>query len=274
MRLLLLTAIICGFHSLSQANELIASVIAKQDNQLVLISEVQQTWELNQVPFNSLKNLRIKGTFLADQKAILVFDIKETVAPADAATAVETHVMTAQEKLIPADVVSELNAVKVAVSSEGDLITVTANPEKAALVGKLSPMNQKVVGLSLFLNASGQVISETGSVVGRAVNEEGAVVGLVTDLDNKIATLSGSGSEIVITGEKKEFLSSINELETLNAQQKQNPEWVPVTDLKISNLGSVVQIEFRNSTEDESFSLFKLVSPLVVNQIKENQAQN
>ncbi len=274
VRLLLLTAIICGFHSLSQANELIASVIAKQDNQLVLISEVQQTWELNQVPFNSLKNLRIKGTFLADQKAILVFDIKEIVVPADAVTAVETHVMTAQEKLIPADVVTELNAVKVAVSAEGDLITVTANPEKAALVGKLSPMNPKAVGLSLFLNASGQVISEKGSVVGRAVNEEGAVVGLVTDLDNKIATLSGSGSEIVITGEKKEFLSSINELETLNAQQKQNPEWVPVTDLKISNLGSVVQIEFRNSTEDESFSLFKLVSPLVVNQIKENQAQN
>lgn len=278
MRLLLLTAIICGFHSLSQANELIASVIAKQDNQLVLISEVQQTWELNQVPFNSLKNLRIKGTFLADQKAILVFDIKETVVPADAVTAVETHVMTAQEKLIPAAVVTlpdtQLNAVKVAVSAEGDLITVTANPEKAALVGKLSPMNPKAVGLSLFLNASGQVISEKGSVVGRAVNEEGAVVGLVTDLDNKIATLSGSGSEIVITGEKKEFLSSINELETLNAQQKQNPEWVPVTDLKISNLGSVVQIEFRNSTEDESFSLFKLVSPLVVNQIKENQAQN
>lgn len=274
VRLLLLTAIICGFHSLSQANELIASVIAKQDDQLVLISEAEQNWELNQVPFNSLKNLRIKGTFLADQKAILVFDIKETVAPADAAAVVQTHVMTAQEKLIPADVVTELNAVKVAVSAEGDLITVTTNPEKATLVGKLSPMNQKAVGLTLFLSAQGQVITEKGSVVGRAFNEEGSVVGLVTDLDNKIATLSGSGSEIVITGEKKEFLSSINELETLNAQQKQNPEWVPVTDLKISNLGSVVQIEFRNSTEDESFSLFKLVSPLVVNQIKENQAQN
>lgn len=276
MRLLLLTAIICGFHSLSQANELIASVITKQDNQLVLVSEVQaeQTWELNQVPFNSLKNLRIKGTFMADQNAILVFDIKETVAAADAPIVSETHVMTAQQKLIPADVVAGVNVIKVAVSSEGDLVTVTANPEKATLIGKLSPMNQKAVGLLLFLNAQGQVVTEKGSAVGRAVNEEGLVVGLVTDLDNQIATLTGSGSEIVITGEKKEFLSSISELKDLNAQQKQNPEWVPVTDLKISNLGSVVQIEFRNSTEDESFSLFKLVSPLVVNQIKENQAQN
>lgn len=274
MRLLLLTAIICGFHSLTQANELIASVITKKDNQLVMVSEFEQVWELNQVPFNSLKNLRIKGTFLADQKAILVFDINETVTPADVLAVAETHVMTAQEKLIAAEVVTNLNAVKVEVSAEGDLITVTAQPEKAALVGKLSPMNQKAVGLPLFLSASGQVITEKGTVVGRALNDEGALVGLVTALDNKIATLTGSGSEIVITGEKKEFLSSISELEALNAQQKQNPEWVPVTDLKISNLGSVVQIEFRNSTEDESFSLFKLVSPLVVNQIKENKAQN
>lgn len=274
MRLLLLTAIILGFSSLSQAGELTASVIAKQNDQLVLVSEVQHTWQLNQVPFNTLKNLRIKGTFLAEQNAILVFDIKDAVTLADTPNVVETHVMTAQQKLVAADIVAELNAVKVEVSSEGDLITVTTTPEKATLLGKLSPMNPKAMGVSLFLNSSGRVITQTGAVVGRAVNDDGAIVSLVTDLNNKIATLTGSGSEIVITGEKKEFLSSINELETLNAQQKQNPEWVPVTDLKISNLGSVVQIEFRNSTEDESFSLFKLVSPLVVNQIKESQAQN
>lgn len=273
MKLLLLTVII-AFHSLLQANEINASIITKKDNQLVMVSEFVQAWTSDQVPFNTLKNLPIKGTFLTEQKAILVVDINETVTPVDTLTVTETHVMTAQEKLVPADILTELNAVKVQVTSEGNLSTVTANPEKATLVGKLIPMNQQAVGLALFLNASGQVITETGAVVGHALNEEGAVVSLVTDLDSKIATLTGSGSEVVITGEKKEFLSSINELETLNAQQKQNPEWVPVTDLKISSLASMVQVEFRNSTEDESFSLFKLVSPLVVNQIKENKAQN
>lgn len=275
VRLLLLTAIICGFHSLSQANDIIASVITKQDNQLVLVSDdAEQGWALNQVPFNSLKNLRIKGTLLSEQGAILVFDINETVTAADTLSVVESHVMTAQQKLISAQVIPQFNVVKIEISSEGDLITVTSTPEKASLIGKLSPMNVKAVGQPLYLTAEGKVVTEKGQEMGRAVNEDGAVVSLVTDLENKIATLTGSGSEIVITGEKKEFLSSINELETLNAQQKQNPEWVPVTDLKISNLGSVVQIEFRNSTQDESFSLFKLVSPLVVNQIKENQAQN
>lgn len=278
MKLILLTAILLGFHSLSQANELTASVITQQGNQLVMVSEVQaaeeKAWNLNQVPFNSLKNLRIKGRILQSEKAILVFDIRETVTPADASAVIETHVMTAQEKLIAADVVPALNAVKVALSADGDLITVTANPEKATLLGKLTKMNAKAVGWPLFLNAQGQVVTENADLVGYAVTEDGEAISLVTDLDDKIAMLTGSGSEIVITGEKKEFLSSMQELEALNAQQNQNPEWVPVTDLKISNLGSVVQVEFRNRTEDESFSLFKFVSPLVVNQVKENQAQN
>jgi hypothetical protein len=274
VKLLLLTALIVGFHSLSEANELIASVITKKDNQLVMISEVEQTWELNHVPFNSLKNLRIKGISVAEQNAILVFDINDVVGVADISQASDTHVMTAQGRLIAAEVVPELNAIKVEISEDGDLITVTHNLEKAVLIGKLSPMNQSAINMLLLLNAAGQIVSSSGVVMGRAVNDDGALVSLVTDLDGKIATLSGSGSEIVVIGEQKDFLSSINQLDDLNAQQKQNPSWAPVTDLKISNLSSVVQIEFRNSNEDDSFGLFKFVSPLVISRIKENQGFN
>lgn len=237
MKLLLLTAIICGFQSLSQANEITASIVTKQNNELVMVSESNlefssgNNWGLNQVPFNSVKNLQIKGTFMGTDRAILVFDIEETVTGALSAQA-QTHILTTL----------------------------------GVLVGEITQLNASILSKALLWSANGQILIQDGQKVG-------SIVSIVTDLNKKIATLSGSGSEVVITGEKKEFLASVDDLQNLNAQQKQNPEWVPVTDLKISNLSSVLQIEFRNSTEEESFTVFKLVSPLDVSQIKENQTK-
>lgn len=247
MKLLLFTSLIFCFHSLAQA-------------------------ALNQVPFNSLKNLQIKGTFLAQERAILVFDINETVSGVETVSVPEAHVMTSQEKLISAEIDSAVNAVKVQVLENGDIMTVVADAAKAAFVGKISQLSSEIIGIPLYWSSQGQILTADGFGVGHVVNE-GEVVAPLVDLEQKIATLTGSGSEIVITGEKKEFLASMEQLRELNAQQNENPEWAPVTDLKISNLGSVLQIEFRNSIEEESFSMFKLVSPLVVNQIKENKAK-
>lgn len=272
MRLLLLTAIICGFHSLSQADEITASIVTKQNNELVMVSESHLEWGLNQVPFNSLKNLQIKGTFMGTDRAILVFDIEETVTDALKAQ-IQTHVLTSQEKLVAGELDASTGLVKVQILESGEVLTITVNPNSAALIGTIDKLNADFLGKELLMSASGQILTNEGQKVG-TVTSDGSLVTLVTDLNKKIATLSGSGSEVVITGEKKEFLASVDELQNLNAQQKQNPEWVPVTDLKISNLSSVLQIEFRNSTEEESFTVFKLVSPLVVSQIKENQAKN
>jgi len=268
MKLLLLTAIILGFHSLSQANQITASIVTKHNDQLVMVSESQLEWGLNQVPFNSLKNLQIKGTFIGVERAILVFDINETVSSTETVAVQQTHVLTAQERLVAAEIDPATDMVKVLVSESGEVATTYAE-----LVGVINQANAAYVGKSLLWAADGQIFSNDGQKIGH-VTIDGVVVTMVTDLDKKIATLTGSGSEIVITGEKKEFLASMDELQDLNAQQKENPEWVPVTDLKISNLSSVLQIEFRNSTEEESFTVFKLVSPLVVSQIKENQAKN
>lgn len=232
---------------------------------------------LNQVPFNSLKNLQIKATFVANERAILVFDLRETVvpvAPETSAQEPQTHVMTSTEALVSAEVDVATNAVKVRVLPSGDIVTITTDPEKAAFVGKLvTESADDLSGLQLFWTTAGQITSVDGLIIG-SVMLDGKIVTMLTDLEQKIATLTGSGSEIVITGEKPEFLDSMDQLQVLNAQQNLNPQWVPVTDLKISNLGSVLQIEFRNSVEEESFSLFKLVSPLVVNQIMENKAKN
>lgn len=268
MKLLLLTAIILGFHSLSQANQITASIVTKHNDQLVMVSESNLEWGLNQVPFNSLKNLQIKGTFMSAERAILVFDINETVSSPETTAVLQTHVLTAQEKLVAAEVDPAADMVKVLLSESGEVITTNAE-----LVGKIDQINAVYMGKDLLWAADGQIFTTDGQKIGR-VTIDGVVVTMVTDLNKKIATLTGSGSEIVITGEKKEFLASMDELQNLNAQQKENPEWVPVTDLKISNLSSVLQIEFRNSTEEESFTVFKLVSPLVVSQIKENQAKN
>lgn len=274
MRLLLLTAIILGFHSLSQANQITASIVTKHNDELVMVSENNLEWGLNQVPFNSLKNLQIKGTFMGAEKAILVFDINETVSSTEVvATALQTHVLTAQEKLVAAEIDQATDMVKVQILESGEVQTITVISENAALVGTIGHISASLTGKQLLWAADGHIFTNDGQKIGR-VMMDGSVVTMVTDLNKKIATLTGSGSEIVITGEKKEFLASIEELQNLNAQQKENPEWVPVTDLKISNLSSVLQIEFRNSTEEESFTVFKLVSPLVVSQIKENQAKN
>lgn len=268
MKLLLLTAIILGFHSLSQANQITASIVTKQNDQLVMVSESQLEWGLNQVPFNSIKNLQIKGTFIGEDTAILVFDINETVSSPEAVAVQQTHVLTAQQKLVAAEIDAASDLVKVLLLESGEVVTTNA-----ALVGTVSQFNAAHVGKPLLWAADGQIFSNDGQKIGR-VMVDGVAVTMVTDLNKKIATLTGSGSEIVITGEKKEFLASMDELQNLNAQQKENPEWVPVTDLKISNLSSVLQIEFRNSTEEESFTVFKLVSPLVVSQINESQAKN
>jgi hypothetical protein len=267
VKLILLTSLFLCFHSLSRASTLTASLVQKQNNQLVMISEFHaEGWNgLNQVPFNSLKNLLIKGTFLAGDRAILVFDLHESATPQEAIATIETHVMTSQEKLVPAEMNAEANLIKVVLTESGDVMS------KATFLGKISDMRSELVGIPLLMTASGQIITENHTAVGQVI-VDGNVLTLVVNLEDKIATLTGSGSEIVITGEKKEFLASMDQLKDLNAQQNQNPEWQPVADLKISNLGSVLQVEFRNSSEDESFSLFKLVSPLVVNQIKENQA--
>lgn len=274
VRLLLLTAIILGFHSLSQANQITASIVTKHNDELVMVSENNLEWGLNQVPFNSLKNLQIKGTFMGAEKAILVFDINETVSSTEVvATALQTHVLTAQEKLVAAEIDQATDMVKVQILESGEVQTITVISENAALVGTIGHISASLTGKQLLWAADGHIFTNDGQKIGR-VMMDGSVVTMVTDLNKKIATLTGSGSEIVITGEKKEFLASIEELQNLNAQQKENPEWVPVTDLKISNLSSVLQIEFRNSTEEESFTVFKLVSPLVVSQIKENQAKN
>ncbi len=268
MKLLLLTAIILGFHSLSQANQITASIVTKHNDQLVMVSESDLEWSLNQVPFNSLKNLQIKGTFMSAERAILVFDINETVSSPETVAAQQIHVLTAQERLVAAEIDPATDMVKVLVSESGEVSTTNAE-----LIGIINQIDAAYTGKQLLWAADGQVFTTDGHKIGR-VTIDGVVVTMVTDLNKKIATLTGSGSEIVITGEKKEFLASIDELQDLNAQQKENPEWVPVTDLKISNLSSVLQIEFRNSTEEESFTVFKLVSPLVVSQIKENQAKN
>lgn len=274
VRLLLLTAIILGFHSLSQANQITASIVTKYNDELVMVSENNLEWGLNQVPFNSLKNLQIKGTFMGAENAILVFDINETVTSTEvAATVLQTHVLTAQEKLVAAEIDPATDMVKVQILESGEVQTITVISENAALVGTIGHISALLTGKQLLWAADGHIFTNDGQKIGR-VMMNGSVVTMVTDLNKKIATLTGSGSEIVITGEKKEFLASIEELQNLNAQQKENPEWVPVTDLKISNLSSVLQIEFRNSTEEESFTVFKLVSPLVVSQIKENQAKN
>lgn len=126
LKLLLLTALIVGFHSLSQAN---------------------------------------------DKTAI---------------------VMTGQGRLLPAEVVTELNAIKVEASKDGDLITVVANSEKARLIGKLSPENQQVTNMLLFLNPKGQITTSSGLTVGQALDKKGAAIMLVTDLEGKIATLNES----------------------------------------------------------------------------------
>lgn len=268
MKLLLLTAIILGFHSLSQANQITASIVTKQNDQLVMVSESQLQWGLNQVPFNSLKNLQIKGAFVGEETAILVFDINETVSGPETVAAQQTHVLTAQQKLVAAEIDPATEMVKVVLLESGEVLTTNA-----AAVGIINEVNAIHIGKPLLWAVDGQVFTVDGERIGR-VMIDGVVVTMVTDLNKKIATLTGSGSEIVITGEKKEFLASIDELQNLNAQQKENPEWVPITDLKISNLSSVLQIEFRNRAEEESFTVFKLVSPLVVSQIKENQAKN
>ena len=266
VKLLLLTAIICGFHSLSQANEITASIVTKQNNELVMVSEsnlefsLGNNWGLNQVPFNSIKNLQIKGTFMGTDRAILVFDIEDTVTNT-LSVQPQTHVLTTDEKLVPAELDSTTGHVRVVVSESGQVLTTLGVP-----VGEIAQLNASILSKGLLWSATGRILTHDGQKVG-------SIVSIVTDLNKKIATLSGSGSEVVITGEKKEFLASVDELQNLNAQQKQNPEWVPVTDLKISNLSSVLQIEFRNSTEEESFTVFKLVSPLVVSQIKENQTK-
>ena len=274
VRLLLLTALICGFHSLSQADEITASIVTKQNDQLVMVSESNLEWGLNQVPFNSLKNLVIRGTLINGERAILVFDIDETLATSELQVAqIQTHVLTSQEKLVAAELDASTGLVKVQIFESGEVKTITANSDSATLIGTANIVNAEYLSKELLMSASGQILTIDGQKIG-TVTSDGSLVTLVTDLNKKIATLSGSGSEVVITGEKKEFLASVDELQNLNAQQKQNPEWVPVTDLKISNLSSVLQIEFRNSTEEESFTVFKLVSPLVVSQIKENQAKN
>ncbi len=262
VKLLLITAIICGFHSLSQANEITASIVTRQNNELVMISETALEWGLNQVPFNSLKNLKIKGSFVNEDRAILIFNIEETLAQSQIQSTPQTHVLTTQEQLVPAELDPVTGLVKVQILESGEVQT-----SAGAKIGQIGDKpNAVLLGKELLLAGSGQVLTLEKQKVG-------TIGSLVTDLDGKIATLSGSGSEVVITGEKKEFLASVDELQNLNAQQKQNPEWVPVTDLKISNLSSVLQIEFRNSTEEESFTVFKLVSPLVVSQIKENQTK-
>lgn len=277
MKLILLAALVLGFHSLSKAGDVVASIVTKMNNQLVMISDAgrlsSQNWNLNQVPFNSLKNLLIKGAFLTEQKAILVFDLDEN-AVIHPIVATETFVMTAQGSLVAAVVVPEFNAIKVKVTAEGDLVTVTSSDSLAKILGKMIPMNQNMIDVQLFLNERGQVVTTAGLDVGRAQGLDGSVVSLVTDLNGQIATLEGAGSEIVVTGERKEFLKVMDLLQSLNAQHKQNSQWLPVTDLKISDLSSVVQIEFRNSFEEESFGSFKFVSPLVINHIKENQASN
>jgi len=271
VRLLLLTALICAVHSLSQAEEITASIVTKHNDELVMVSE-SHLEGLNQVPFNSLKNLQIKGTFMGTDRAILVFDIENTVTDTPAAQ-VQTHVLTSQEKLVAAELDASTGLVKVQILESGEVKTITTNSDSAAFIGIIDKASAVFLGKILLMSASGQILTIEGQKVG-TVSNDGTLVTLVTDLNKKIATLSGSGSEVVITGEKKEFLASVDELQDLNAQQKQNPEWVPVTDLKISNLSSVLQIEFRNSTEEESFTVFKLVSPLVVSQIKESQAKN
>lgn len=246
------------------------SIIAKQDNQLVLITDKKaydDTESLNQVPFNSLKDLKIKGLFNADNSTVLVFDLKQ-----NSDEIVEKFVMTQKQQLIPVQMSPTADAVMVRLTTAGAVFTENSDLSKATLIGKIKSSGLPQADTVLLLKSSGELITENGETVGQMVADDQTTVKLVTDLENKIAILTGSGSEVVVFGEKPEFLASVAELQQVNLDKIPSDSWLPVVDLKISSLGSVLQIQFRNKGEDvDAFSSFKMISPLIVSQIKENK---
>ena len=259
MKFIILTAVIVCFHVLSRADELTASIVTKQNGELVLVSDsLNQNWD-GENGINSLDNLNIKGVFSSQNGGVLVFDLKaQTVAPSD-----ETFVMTSDQKLLPAEIDTSLNAVKISVDVQGNVATALTDSAKDVNLGKLSL--KKPLPSELFLRSNGDIIDAQSNKL------SSLTVNLIADLQGQISILSGSGSEVVISGEKPEFLSSLSQLQTMNANQQQNPAWKPLLDLKISSFGSVLQVEFKTNDSGE-FSLFKLMSPLIVNQVKESSA--
>ncbi len=256
----------------SNANgpDVLGQIIAQKDGSLVLVSDFEpEKPENNFLESSSTKKneVKLKAILLESSKSILVLDISNLQTESQPAKATQ-FALNRSNEILPIQLAEDKKSILVEVSTDGQVWTKNTITEEKKQVGFLKSTDGEGQPDEVFMSISGDLVTSSGVKLGVVTDATGAAVQLLTDSNLEIATFLGTGSEVVLSGQDAKFMNLANFLQKAVLNQSMSDV---ILLMKVSMLGSVAQISAQYSSNDAYDAVFRFISPVVVNQVKQMQ---
>lgn len=254
----------------SNANgpDVLGQIIAQKDGNLVLVSDLD-----SEMPQNSFlesagtrkEEVKLKALLLDSSKSILVLDISNLQPRAEPQQATQ-FALNRSNEILPIQLNEDKKSILVHISDSGQVWTENTITSEKKLVGQFKANSGQIHTDQAVMTVSGDLMSLEGLKLGLVVDEAESTVQLLTDSNLEIATFLGTGSEVVLSGQDEKFIHLTQFLQKAVMNQSLNDI---VLLMKVSMLGSVAQISAQYSANEDYDAVFRFVSPVVVNQVKQ-----
>lgn len=255
----------------SNANgpDVLGQIIAQKNGNLVLVSDVEPEKPQNNFLESAgtrKEEVKLKALLLDSSKSILVLDISNLQVQSEPEKATQ-FALNRSNEILPIQLNEDKKSILVQVSEDGQVWTTNTITAEKILVGRFKSSAQHAAQIDkAFMTVSGDLMSSEGAKIGLVIDTTESTVQLLTDSHLEIATFLGTGSEVVLSGQDEKFMHLAQFLQKAVLNQSLNDV---VLLMKVSMLGSVAQISAQYSSNEDYDAVFRFISPVVVNQVKQ-----
>ena len=255
----------------SNANgpDVLGQIIAQKNGNLILVSDVEPEKPQNnflEYAGTRKEEVKLKALLLDNSKSILVLDISNLQVQSDPEKATQ-FALNRSNEILPIQLNEDKKSILVQVSDGGRVWTTNTITAEKMLVGYFKSNAQHPPQIDkAFMTVSGDLTTAEGAKLGLVIDATESTVQLLTDSNLEIATFLGTGSEVVLSGQDEKFMHLAQFLQKAVLNQSLNDV---VLLMKVSMLGSVAQISAQFSSNEDYDAVFRFISPVVVNQVKQ-----
>ncbi len=249
--------------------DVLGQIIAQKNGNLILVSDVEPEKPQNnflESAGTSKEEVKLKALLLDSSKSILVLDISNLQVQSEPEQATQ-FALNRSNEILPIQLAEDKKSILVEISSNRQVWSSNTITAEKKLVGYFKSSAQHAAQIDkAFMTVSGDLVTTEGHKLGLVVDAAQSPVQLLTDSNLEIATFVGTGSEVVLSGQDEKFMHLAQFLQKAVLNQSLNDV---VLLMKVSMLGSVAQISAQYSSNDDYDAVFRFVSPVVVNQVKQ-----
>ena len=255
----------------SNANgpDVLGQIIAQKNGNLVLVSDVEPEKPQNNFLESAgtrKEEVKLKALLLDSSKSILVLDISNLQVQSEPEKATQ-FALNRSNEILPIQLNEDKKSILVQVSEGGQVWTTNTITAEKILVGYFKSSAQHAAQIDkAVMTVSGDLMTTDGVKLGLVIDATESTVQLLTDSHLEIATFLGTGSEVVLSGQDEKFMHLAQFLQKAVLSQSLNDV---VLLMKVSMLGSVAQISAQYSSNEDYDAVFRFMSPVVVNQVKQ-----